>query len=100
LKAGDVSEATGQCESRLKEFRLRDMRTFEGNGPQQLDRLFTVYPRLIASVMEQVYRSDAIRNHRSDGSPGMRSGVMTVRQLISDLIRGGPAMIVDVFMTS
>jgi electron transfer flavoprotein-quinone oxidoreductase len=90
---GDFSSRQlSQYRERLQEsFVLKDMRTFEkavhwmGN-----DRLFSVYPNLVATVMEQVFRSD--------GSPREKIGrlgwnalrdTMPIRHLIADLMKGG-----------
>jgi electron transfer flavoprotein-quinone oxidoreductase len=97
LEAGDVSrKQLAGYETRLKEsFVLRDMKTFnKAIDLMRLDRLFTVYPRLITSIMEQVYRSDG-RPKPSLGRVGWNAVMesLTVRQLISDLIQGGRSLL-------
>jgi electron transfer flavoprotein-quinone oxidoreductase len=54
------------------------------------DRLFTVYPRVVGALMEELYRSD--------GSPKQRIGrlirqagkdELSLTQVVADLLRGG-----------
>jgi electron transfer flavoprotein-quinone oxidoreductase len=83
-------------ENRLKEsFVLKDMKTFEKSVDlMHNDRLFSVYPRLIGTILEQLYRSD--------GNPRKKFGrlgwdamkeTLPIKQLIADLIKGGKALI-------
>ena len=93
LAAGDFSaRRLARYREELKEtFVLRDMRTF-GRAIDFMheDRLFTVYPRVVGALMEDLYRSD--------GSPKQKIGrlgrkalkdELTVPQLIADLFKGG-----------
>jgi electron transfer flavoprotein-quinone oxidoreductase len=96
-QTGDfTSRQLAQYESRLKNsFVLKDMKTFDpAINLMQMDRLFTVYPRLIGSIMEQVYRSDG-KPKKSFGRIGWSAALesLTVRQLIFDLIRGGRSLL-------
>lgn len=97
LKTGNVSrKQLAEYRTRLKEsFVLRDMKTFnQAIGLMQMDRLFTTYPRLISSIMEQIYRSDG-KPKSSFGRIGWDAAMesLTVRQLISDLIKGGRSLL-------
>jgi len=91
--------AAGQLaryESRLREsFILKDLKTFDAAiSLMEKDRLFTVYPKLIGSIMEQVYRSDG-KPKQSLGRIGWSAALesLTVRQLICDLIQGGRSLL-------
>jgi len=91
LAAGDVSASrlSRYGEELRKSFVLRDLKTWRrAIGFMQSDRLFSVYPRVVGALMEEVYRSE--------GHPkskilrlGRRSiaSALTVRQLISDMYR-------------
>ena len=58
------------------------------------DRLFTVYPRVVSALMEDLYRSDG-RPKQKIGRLGRRAvkGVLPVRQLIADAFEGGRAFL-------
>lgn len=72
-------------------FVLRDLKTWDrAIDFMREDRLFSVYPRVVAELMEDLYRSD--------GSPKNRVGRLarravkddlSLRELIADLYRGG-----------
>ncbi len=97
LAEGDVSASRlSRYAAELKQsFVLRDMNTF-GRAIDFLhrDRLFTVYPRVVSALMEDLYRSD--------GDPKEKIGRLSrraakdelpVRQLIADLLKGGRAFL-------
>ncbi len=96
LRAGDCSQKSlAQYEGRLKEsFVLRDMKTFEKVVDlMHNDRLFSVYPKLIGTIMEQLYRADG-KPRKSFGRLGWDAvkEIIPAKQLISDLIKGGKAL--------
>ncbi|MBN1628309.1 MAG: FAD-dependent oxidoreductase, partial [Thermoleophilia bacterium] len=72
-------------------FVRRDLKTWDrAIDFMREDRLFTVYPRVVSELMEDLYRSD--------GNPKQKIGRLarqavkddlTVRQLIADLYKGG-----------
>ena len=97
LQKGDFSSRQlSQYEERLREsFVLKDMKTFEKAVDwMHTDRIFSVYPKLVASIMEQIFRSD--------GKPRKRVGrigwetirdTLPIRQLLADLIKGGRSIL-------
>ncbi len=94
---GDFSEKQlARYEARLKEsFVLRDMRTFEGAGDlMHNDRLFSVYPNLVGTIMEEIYRSDG-RPKRSMGKVAWDAarGSLPLKHLISDALKGGGSLL-------
>jgi electron transfer flavoprotein-quinone oxidoreductase len=96
LKAGDLSaKRLSAYETRLKEsFVLKDMKTFDRTADlMHMDRLFSVYPKLITTIMEQLYRSDG-KPKKGFGRIGFDAAreSLTLGQAISDLIKGGRAL--------
>lgn len=96
LKAGDCSQKSlALYEARLKEsFVLKDMKTFEKVVDlMHNDRLFSVYPKLIGTIMEQLYRSDGTPR-KSFGRLGWNAVKenVSVKDLITDLLQGGKAL--------
>jgi electron transfer flavoprotein-quinone oxidoreductase len=96
LRTGDCSQKSlAQYEGRLKEsFVLRDMKTFEKVVDlMHNDRLFSVYPKLIGTIMEQLYRADG-KPRKSFGRLGWDAvkEIIPTKHLISDLIKGGKAL--------
>jgi len=97
FEKGDFSaRQLSRYRSRLKDsFVLRDMKTFEKSTAfMQNDRLFSTYPRLIGTILEQVFRSD--------GSPRKKiarigweaiKGNVDASDLIADLIKGGRSVL-------
>jgi electron transfer flavoprotein-quinone oxidoreductase len=78
-----------------KSFVLRDMTTF-GRAIDFMhhDRLFTVYPRVVSALMEDLYRSDGYPKKKivSLGRRAMKDA-LPVRQLIADMFEGGRALL-------
>jgi electron transfer flavoprotein-quinone oxidoreductase len=96
LQSGGCSQKSlAQYEGRLKEsFVLRDMKTFEKVVDlMHNDRLFSVYPKLIGTIMEQLYRADG-KPRKSFGRLGWDAvkEIVPTKHLISDLIKGGKAL--------
>jgi len=95
--SGDFSaRQLARYEDRLKgSFILRDMKTFEkAVDMMHMERLFSVYPELIGTIMEQMYRSDG-KPRKSMGRLGwdaVREAV-PVKHLISDLMKGGRSLV-------
>jgi len=97
LNKGDLSARyLCQYEMRLREsFVLKDMKTFrKTNELMHNDRLFSVYPKLVGAIMEQLYRSDG-KPRKNFGRTGWNAvkEVLPVKQLISDLIKGGRSLV-------
>lgn len=96
-KKGDFSaKQLSSYKDRLEEsFVLKDMKTFSRSVElMHNERLFSVYPDLIGTIMEQIYRSD--------GKPRKKMGriswevaktVLPMRQLVSDLVKGGRSLL-------
>jgi electron transfer flavoprotein-quinone oxidoreductase len=83
-------------EARLKEsFVLKDMRTF-GAAEELMhnDRLFSVYPNLVGTIMEQLYRSDG-RPKRGMGRVAWDAArnSLPLKHLIADALKGGGSLI-------
>jgi electron transfer flavoprotein-quinone oxidoreductase len=95
LEAGDVSAAgLGAYERRLQEsFVLKDMKTSR-RAVEFLhnDRLFDLYPRLLGSMVEGMYRADG-RPKRGLAALGREvlAGRLPLRRLVADGIRAGRA---------
>lgn len=93
LAAGDFSASrlARYAKELDNSFVRRDLKTWDrAIDFMREDRLFTVYPRVVSELMEDLYRSD--------GSPKQKIGRLarravkddlTLRQLITDLYRGG-----------
>jgi electron transfer flavoprotein-quinone oxidoreductase len=97
FERGDFSsKQLSQYEARLKEsFVLKDMKTFKNAVSwMQTDRLFAEYPRLINTIMEEMYRSDG-RPRRKIGRIGWNAmkGSISKRDIIIDLLKGGKSLI-------
>jgi electron transfer flavoprotein-quinone oxidoreductase len=63
LKAGDYSARTlASYKKKLDEsFVIRDMKTFKNApGMMQMERLYRTYPKVIAAVMEKMYRAEGV----------------------------------------
>jgi electron transfer flavoprotein-quinone oxidoreductase len=93
IAEGDFSaRSLARYEKELKEsFVLKDMATWDrAIDFMHHDRLFTVYPRVVGALMEDLYRSDGTPKQRI-GRLGRRviKDDLAVRILIADLFRGG-----------
>jgi electron transfer flavoprotein-quinone oxidoreductase len=96
LGTGDCSrKGLAQYEARLKEsFVLKDMKTFEKVvNLMHNDRLFSVYPKLVGTIMEHLYRSDGKPRKKFSrlGWDAARE-MVPLKDLVSDLIKGGKAL--------
>jgi electron transfer flavoprotein-quinone oxidoreductase len=72
-------------------FVLRDMKTYEKSMDfMRNDRLFSVYPRLVNTVMERIFQSDG-KSRPGIGRIGWEAAkeAMPLRDLIFDLWKGG-----------
>jgi len=88
LSARRLARYAGELE---RSFVLKDMKTFDRAVDfMREDRLFTVYPRVISALMEDLYRSDGTPKEKI-GPLARRAlkGELPVRALITDLFRGG-----------
>ncbi len=96
-KKGDFSaKQLAQYETRLKEsFVLKDMKTFEKAVDfLHNDRLFTIYPQVVGSIMEQLFRFDGTPKRKMGrvGWEAVREAV-PAKDLISDLLKIGKSLI-------
>ncbi len=86
----------GQYESRLREsFVLRDMKTFRKSVDlMHNDRLFSVYPRVVGTIMEQLFRADGKpkKNFGQVGWEAIREA-MPLSELVSEMIKTGRSLI-------
>lgn len=94
---GDFSaKHLAQYEARLKEsFVLKDMKTFgKVVDVMHMDRLFSVYPELVGTIMEQLYRSDG-KPRKKIGRLGWDAvkETLPVKQIISDMVKGGRSIV-------
>lgn len=93
LAEGDLSarRLAGYAQELERSFVLKDMKTF-GRAIDFMhgDRLFTVYPRVVGALLEDLYRSDGTPK-RKIGRLARRAvkGEVSVRDLVADLYRGG-----------
>jgi electron transfer flavoprotein-quinone oxidoreductase len=93
---GDFSaKQLAQYEARLKEsFVLRDMKTFERSVDLlHNDRLFSVYPNLVGTILEQLFRSDGVPKKSTSriGWDAIREA-LPVKHLLSDLYKIGKSL--------
>jgi len=97
FEKGDFSrEQLAGYETRLKEsFVLRDMKTFAKTVDlMHNDRLFSVYPRLVGTIMEELYRSDGNpKKSLAVASWKAIKDVVGIRFFISDVVRGGKSLL-------
>ncbi len=97
LAAGDVSsQRLARYRKELEEsFVVRDLKTY-GKAIDFLrhDRLFSVYPKVVSALMEDLYRSDG-RPKEKIGRLARRAlkGELSARQLIADALAGGRAFL-------
>ena len=73
----------------------KDMKTFkEAASWMHSERLFSAYPQLINSIMEELYRSDG-KPRRKIGKIGWDAikGTVSKRHLIADLLKGGRSLV-------
>jgi electron transfer flavoprotein-quinone oxidoreductase len=94
---GDFSsKQLAQYEARLNEsFVLKDMKTFKkAVSWMHTERLFSEYPRLINTIMEEIYRSDG-RPRKKIGRIGWDAmkGSISKRDVIIDFLKGGRSLI-------
>ncbi len=94
---GDFSaRQLAQYKTRLDEsFVLKDMKTFEkAVDLMHNERLFSVYPRLVGTILEQMYRSDG-KPRKPMGRVGWDAvrEALPVKELLIDLVKGGRSLI-------
>jgi electron transfer flavoprotein-quinone oxidoreductase len=97
LEHGDVSaKRLSEYQTRLSEsFILKDMNTFAGAVEvMHNDRLFSAYPKLIASVMEEIFRSDG-KPRKAFGRVGWQAArqALPAKVLVSDLLKMGRSIL-------
>lgn len=82
--------------SRLDEsFVLRDMKTFAKSVElMHNERLFSIYPALVGTIMEEIYRSDG-RPRKKIGRLGWDAirAALPVKQVVADVVKGGRSIL-------
>ena len=97
LAAGDVSASrlAGYRKELERSFVLRDLKTW-GRAIDFMhhDRLFTVYPRVVGALMEDIYRSEGHPKEKilKLGRRAAKEGP-PVRRLIADMFEAGRAFL-------
>ena len=97
FQKGDFSaRQLSRYQGRLKEsFVLRDMKQFRKSAAfMQNDRLFSIYPKLVGSVLERAFRSDG-RPRKKIGRIGWEETKRNLNpaDLVADLIKGGRSLL-------
>jgi electron transfer flavoprotein-quinone oxidoreductase len=97
FQKGDFSaKQLAQYEIRLKDsFVLRDMKTYQKSTElMHNDRLFSVYPRLVGTIMEQIFQSGG-KPRKTIGRIGWEAAKETLplTDLAADLLKGGRSLI-------
>jgi electron transfer flavoprotein-quinone oxidoreductase len=93
FQKGDFSaRQLAQYQSRLEDsFVLRDMKTSEKSMDfMRNDRLFSVYPRLVCTVMERIFQADG-KPRKKIGRIGWAAAkdALPLSDLMIDLLKGG-----------
>jgi electron transfer flavoprotein-quinone oxidoreductase len=85
-----------QYQSRLNEsFVLRDMKTHEKSMDfMRNDRLFSVYPKLVSTIMERIFQSDG-KPRKKIGRIGYEAAkeAVPLTDLLIDLLKGGRSIL-------
>jgi electron transfer flavoprotein-quinone oxidoreductase len=94
-KGDFAARQLGKYEERLREsFVLRDMLTFGKTADlMHNDRLFTVYPRLVGKIMEELYRSDGNPKKGMGKVAWDAAGEIPLGQLLADAVNGGRSLV-------
>jgi electron transfer flavoprotein-quinone oxidoreductase len=97
LAAGDVSASrlARYREELKRSFVLRDLKTW-GRAIEftHSDRLFTVYPRVVGALMEDIYRSEGLPKERIlKLARRSAKDALAVRQLVADMFEAGRAFL-------
>ncbi|OPY67955.1 MAG: Electron transfer flavoprotein-ubiquinone oxidoreductase [Syntrophorhabdaceae bacterium PtaU1.Bin034] len=97
FQKGDFSSRQlSRYEARLKEsFVLRDMKTFEKTVDfMHNDRLFSVYPNVVGTIMEEMFRSDGKpRRKIARLSWSALKEAVPIKQVVSDVLEGGKSLL-------
>jgi electron transfer flavoprotein-quinone oxidoreductase len=95
-KGSFSAKQLAQYQNRLEDsFVLRDMKTYEKSANlMQNDRLFSVYPRLVGTIMDRIFQADG-KPRKTIGRIGWESArdAMPLSELIADLIKGGRSLL-------
>lgn len=92
FSARQLSSYRGRLE---ESFVLKDMKTFAKSVDlMHNERLFSVYPDIIGTIMEQIYRSDG-RPRKKIGRIGWDAvkAALPVKQMVADVIKGGRSLL-------
>lgn len=97
FQKGDFSSRQlAQYQDSLKgSFVLRDMKTYEKSMDfMRNDRLFSVYPRLVNSVMERIFQSSGTPRKKI-GRIGLEAAkdALPLEDLVIDLLKGGRSLL-------
>jgi electron transfer flavoprotein-quinone oxidoreductase len=95
-KSDFSAKQLAQYQTRLKEsFVLRDMKTYEKSMDfMRNDRLFSVYPKLVSTIMERIFQSDG-KPRKNIGRIGWEAAKdsLPLRDLMIDLLKGGRSIL-------
>jgi electron transfer flavoprotein-quinone oxidoreductase len=95
-KSDFSAKRLSQYQSRLEDsFVLRDMKTYEKSMDfMRNDRLFSVYPRLVSTVMERIFQTDG-KPRKKIGRIGWEAAkdAVPLSDLIIDLLKGGRSLL-------
>ena len=97
FQKGDFSaKQLAPYQERLEEsFVLRDMKTYKKSARlMQNDRLFSVYPRLVGTIMERVFQADG-KPRKKLGRIGWEAAKdeVPLADLVADLLKGGGSLL-------
>jgi electron transfer flavoprotein-quinone oxidoreductase len=95
-KSDFSAKQLAQYQSRLEDsFVLRDMKTYEKSMDfMRNDRLFSVYPRLVSTVMERIFQADG-KPRKKIGRIGWEAAkdAVPLGDLMIDLLKGGRSLL-------
>jgi electron transfer flavoprotein-quinone oxidoreductase len=95
-KSDFSTKQLAQYQSRLEDsFVLRDMKTYEKSMDfMRNDRLFSVYPKLVSTVMERIFQADG-KPRKKIGRMGWEAAkdTLPLGDLLIDLLKGGRSIL-------
>jgi electron transfer flavoprotein-quinone oxidoreductase len=95
-KSDFSAQQLAQYQSRLKDsFVLRDMKTYEKSMDfQRNDRLFSVYPKLVSTIMEHIFQADGKpRKNFGRISWDAAKDASPLTDILIDLLKGGRSIL-------
>ena len=95
-KSNFSASQLAQYQSRLEDsFVLRDMKTYEKSMDfMRNDRLFSIYPKLVSTVMERIFQTDG-KPRKSIGRIAREAtkDALSLGDLVTDLLKGGRSLL-------